>query len=191
MKNLAVFCSGYGSNFEALCEAAKKNKLGARIALMVCDNPTAFALKRAAKYGIPTVVLNPKLFKAREDYEKVIVHILKNQKVDVIALAGFMRIFTPTFIKAYRGRIVNIHPSYLPAFKGAHAIRDAFEAGVKETGVTVHLVNEKVDSGKILAQKKVKITVSDTLASLEKRIHAVEHKLYPKALRAFIKQINR
>ena len=191
MKNLAVFCSGYGSNFEALCEAADKNKLGARIAVMVCDNPAAFALKRAAKYKIPTVVLSPKLFNTRQDYEKVIVHILKNQEVDVIALAGFMRIFTPYFIKAFRGRIVNIHPSYLPAFKGAHAIRDAFDAEVKHTGVTVHLVNEKVDSGKILMQEKVKVAANDTPASLEKRIHAVEHKLYPKALRLFIKQINR
>ena len=189
MKNLAVFCSGYGSNFEALCEAAEKNKLGARIAVMVSDNPAAFALKRAAKHGIPTVVLSPKLFKTREDYEKVIVHILKNQKVDVIALAGFMRIFTPYFIRAFRGRIVNIHPSYLPAFKGAHAIRDAFDAEVKYTGVTVHLVNEKVDSGKILMQEKVRFAANDTLASLEKKIHAVEHKLYPRALRSFIKQI--
>lgn len=189
MIDLAVFCSGNGSNFEALCEAAERNKLGARIAVMVCDNPAAFALERAFKHGIPTVVLSPKLFKARKDYEKLIVRILKSQKVDVIALAGFMRLFSRYFIKAYRGRIVNIHPSYLPAFKGAHAIRDAFEAGAKETGVTVHLVNEKVDSGKILEQEKVKIAASDTLASLEKRIHAVEHKLYPRALRSFIKQI--
>src|SRR3989338_5724568 len=187
MKNLAVFCSGYGSNFEALCEAAKKNKLGARIALMVCDNPTAFALKRAAKYGIPTVVLNPKLFKAREDYEKVIVHLLKNQKVDVIALAGFMRIFTPTFIKAYRGRIVNIPPSYLPNFKGAHAIRDAFEAGVKETGVTVHVVTCELDSGPVLARKKVRISKKDSLGSLEKKIHRVEHDLYPKTIGKYLR----
>lgn len=187
--NLAVFCSGVGSNFEALCEAAKKNKLGARIAVMVCDCPGAFALKRASKYGIPTVTLSPKLFKTREGYEKVIVQLLKSQKVGFIALAGFMRVFSPYFIKAFRGRIVNIHPSTLPAFKGAHAIRDAFEAGVKETGVTVHLVNEKVDSGKILAQEKVKVAASDTLASLEKRIHAVEHKFYPKTLRSYLKQL--
>ncbi len=189
MKSLAVFCSGVGSNFEALCEAAEKNKLGARITVMVSDDPGAFALKRAAKHGIPAVVLSPKLFKTREDYEKVVVQLLKSQKVDLVALAGFMRIFSSYFIRAFRGRIVNIHPSYLPAFKGAHAIRDAFEAGVKETGVTVHLVNEKVDSGKILDQEKVKISPRDTLADLEKRIHAVEHKLYPKTLRSYLKQL--
>ena len=149
---------------------------------MVCDNPKAYALERAKKNDIPVVLLSPKLFPNREAYEKVIVQILKNQKIDLLVLAGFMRILTPYFINAYRGRIINIHPSYLPAFKGAHAIRDAFEAGVKQTGVTVHFVTVKVDAGPIIQQEKLKIDPKDTLEALEKKIHTLEHKLYPKAI---------
>ncbi len=186
MVSLAVFCSGNGSNFEALCGAVKKRTLRAKIALMVCDRPEAFALKRAAKNNVPVFLLSPKVFKSRRDYEKILVRVLKNQKVDLVALAGFMRIFTPYFIGAYRGRIVNVHPSYLPDFKGAHAIRDAFQAGVGETGVSVHLVKAQVDAGPVLAQEKVRILTKDTLKSLEKKIHAVEHRLYPAVIQRFI-----
>ena len=184
---LAVFCSGNGSNFEAIAAAVKKNKLRARIACLVCDKPGARAVERAHRYQVPVVLVNPKLFSSRKDYEKFIVRVLRNQGVEVVILAGFMRILTPHFIRAYQGKILNIHPSYLPQFKGAHAIRDAYEAGVRETGVTVHLVTEDVDTGPILAQERVKIRPSDTLASLEKRIHAVEHRLYPAAIAAFLK----
>ncbi len=156
---------------------------------MVCDNPEAYAIVRARKYGIPVVLIPPKLFAHRRDYEKVVTRILKSQKVDAVALAGFMRIFTATFIGAWRGRVLNIHPSYLPNFKGAHAIRDAFEARVKSTGVTVHLVTAAVDAGPILTQKKVPVRPGDTLASLEKRIHAVEHRIYPAAIRDFLKRL--
>lgn len=189
-RNLAIFCSGNGSNFQAILDAIRRKKLKARVALMVCDKPGAYALERARKADVPVVLVSPKLFSSREDYEKFLVRILKNQKVDVIVLAGFMRIFTPYFINAYRGRILNIHPSYLPAFKGAHAIHDAFEAKVPETGVTVHLVTVKIDAGPILAQKKVKIERNDTLESLEKRIHAVEHNLYPMAIGDYLKKHN-
>ena len=153
---------------------------------MVCDNPKAYALKRAHEHHIPVVLISPKLFKSREAYEKILIRILKNQDVGLVALAGFMRILTPTFVKAYRNKIVNIHPAYLPHFKGAHAIRDAFEARVKETGVTVHLVTNQLDSGPIILQQKVKILKHDTLESLEKRIHAVEHRLYPLAIKKLI-----
>ena len=183
---LAVFCSGYGSNFQALIEAVQKKKLRAEIALLVCDNPKAYALQRAKKHGVPAVLLSPKLFSSRQAYEKVIIKILKNQKIDFIILAGFMRILTPYFIGAYRRRILNIHPSFLPDFKGAHAIRDAFGARVRETGVTVHFVTEKVDAGPIILQEKVTINREDTLQSLEKKIHSVEHKLYPKAIQRTI-----
>lgn len=156
---------------------------------MVCDNPKAYALKRAAKFDIPIVLLSPKHFKDRKDYEKIIVRILKLEKIDLVVLAGFMRILTPYFVGAYSNRIVNIHPSLLPAFKGAHAIRDAFEAGVKETGVTVHHVIPAVDAGKPILRRKVKISKSDTLASLEKKIHAVEHTLYPQAIRLALRKL--
>ena len=187
LPRLAVFCSGVGSNFQAILDAVRSKKLHAVVALMVCDDPKAYALKRAARRHVPTILLSPKHFKKREDYERVIVRILKNEKIDAVVLAGFMRIFTPTFIRAYRGRVLNIHPSALPNFKGAHAIRDAFEAGVKETGVTVHLVTQDVDAGPVLARKKVKIRKGDTLEALEARIHRVEHVLYPAAVERFLK----
>jgi phosphoribosylglycinamide formyltransferase-1 len=186
MRNLAVFCSGNGSNFEAILRAVRRGKLKARVALMVCDNPKAYALERARKHQIPVVLISPKLFSKRQDYEKIIARILKNQQVDLVVLAGFMRILTPTFIHAYRDKIINIHPSYLPAFKGAHAIRDAFEAGVRETGVTVHRVTAEVDAGRVILQRRVKISKKDTLTSLEAKIHRVEHQLYPLAIQRYL-----
>ena len=180
---LAVFCSGFGSNFQAIINAVRGRKLNASIALMVCDNPKAFALQRAKKHGIPVVLLSPKHFKTRQAYEKLIMSILKHEKIDLVVLAGFMQILTPAFVRAYRKRILNIHPALLPKFKGAHAIRDAFDAGVPETGVTVHYVTEKVDAGPNILQQKVKVSKKDTLKSLEKKIHRVEHQLYPKAIR--------
>lgn len=153
---------------------------------MICDNPKAYALVRAKKHDIPVVLLSPKHFKKREDYEKVITSILKLEKIDLIVLAGFMRILTPFFINAFRGKVINIHPSYLPDFKGAHAIRDAFEARVPSTGVSVHIVTKEVDGGPILKQEKVKILKSDTLKTLETKIHKVEHRLYPVAIKQFL-----
>jgi phosphoribosylglycinamide formyltransferase-1 len=183
---LAVFCSGNGSNFEAILGAIRSRTLKAEVAAMVCDNPKAYAIRRANRHGIPVVVLSPKFFPSRRAYEKLIVRILRTQNVEAIALAGFMRILTPYFIRTFRGRILNIHPSLLPAFKGAHAIRDAFEAKVKTTGVTVHVVTEKLDSGPILAQKKVAVLKSDTFKKFESKIHLAEHRLYPQAIQKFI-----
>lgn len=187
--NLAVFCSGYGSNFEAILDAVRKKRLAANVVLMVCDNPRAPALRRSAKYGVPVFLARPKLFRSREAYERLLVRVLKSQHVELIALAGFMRILSPYFIRAYRRRILNIHPALLPRFKGARAIRDAFEAGVRETGVTVHLVTEDVDAGPILMQRKVSLSKRDTLESLERKIHGVEHKLYPLAIKKWMRQM--
>ncbi len=165
----------------------RRKKLKADLALLVCDNPKAYAVKRGVKHGIPALVANPRLFGSRQDYEKFVLRILKNQKVGLVILAGFMRILTPYFIRAYRNKILNIHPSLLPAFKGAHAIGDAFKAGVKETGATVHLVTEKLDSGPILAQKKIRVAKTDSLKSLEEKIHRLEHRLYPSAIEDYLK----
>ena len=158
---------------------------------MVCDDAKAYALTRARRHGIPVVLMNPKLFKTREDYERVIVSILKNEGVDLVVLAGFMRILTPCLIRAFPKRILNIHPALLPAFKGAHAIRDAYEAGVKETGVTVHYVTPEVDSGPVILQEKVKVSKRDTLKTLEMKIHRVEHRLYPAAIKKIMGQRRR
>jgi phosphoribosylglycinamide formyltransferase-1 len=179
---LAFFCSGYGSNFQAILDTIRAGGLKAAAALMVCDNPKAYALRRARKYDVPVVLLRPRLFKTREDYERVIARILKNEKVDLVILAGFMRILSPFFVRAFRNRILNIHPSLLPAFKGAHAIQDALAAGVPETGVTVHYVTDDLDAGPIILQEKVRILKTDTVKTLETRIHQVEHRLYPLAI---------
>ncbi len=187
--NIAVFCSGFGSNFQAIIAAIEKKKLRAFVALMVCDSPKAYALERARKHGIPVFLFNPRLFKKREDYEKIVISVLKSQAVELVVLAGFMRVLTPYFVRAYRNRILNIHPALLPNFKGAHAIRDAFEARVKVTGVTVHFVTADVDAGPAILQKRVKIAKSDTLESLEKKIHRVEHEIYPKAIARVIRQL--
>ncbi len=185
---IAVFCSGFGSNFQAILDAIDKKKLKASIAVMVCDNPKAYALARARRHKIPVFLFSSKLFKKREDYERIVVGVLRSQKVDLVVLAGFMRILSPYFVRAYRNRIINIHPALLPNFKGAHAIRDAFEAKVKETGVTVHFVTAKVDSGSPIIQKKVKISKGDTLKSLEAKIHRVEHRIYPLAIKRLTKR---
>ena len=184
--NLAVFASGRGSNFSAISRAIKNNKIKVKLRILVCDQPQAPVIKRAQIAGVRVVLVSRQDFSSRLDFEAVIIQRLKNYKIDLIALAGFMRLLSPDFVKRYRNRIMNIHPSLLPAFKGAHAIADAYEAGVDSTGVTVHFIDEKVDHGPVILQRKIKIGDKDTLASLEKRIHLLEHKLYPQAIELFI-----
>ncbi len=182
MKNIAVFASGNGTNLSAISDNIAKGVLKARIALVVSDCKDAFALQRAKKAGIKTLLFDPKKFETKEDYEKYIEANLKKEKVELIVLAGFMRIVSPYLIRKYKNRILNIHPALLPAFKGGHAIKDAFEYGAKVTGVTVHLVDEKVDHGPIILQEAVAIADTDSLKSLEEKIHKVEHKLYSEAI---------
>jgi phosphoribosylglycinamide formyltransferase-1 len=184
---VAVFVSGSGSNLEALIRAERAGRLKAEIALVVCDNPDAFAIARANKYGKPVFLCEPKAFGSREDFEKAVVEVLKKDKIGLVALAGFMRILTPFFVNAFRGRILNVHPSLLPAFPGASAIRDAFQHGAKVTGVTVHFVTEELDGGPIILQRSIKIGPHETLDGLEAKVHSVEHRLYPEAVRLFAK----
>ena len=184
--NLAVFASGRGSDFSAIVRAIKQGKIKARLRILVCDQPQASVIKRAQNAGVRVVLVSRQDFTSRFDFEAAIIQRLKNYKIDLIVLAGFMRLFSPDFVKRYRNRVMNIHPSLLPAFKGAQAIKDAFDAQVDSTGVTVHFIDEKVDHGPIILQQKIKIRSKDTLVSLEKRIHSVEHKLYPRAINLFI-----
>ncbi len=179
---VAVFCSGSGSNFEAICKNASKGLLDCQIVCMFCDRPDAYAFVRAEKLGVPSLFLSPKAYKDKSAYEKAIVKELALFNVDWIVLAGYMRILSPYFIRKFRNRIVNIHPSLLPAFKGADAIGDALKYGAKITGVTVHLVDEQVDHGPIIMQKAVEIKQGDDKDTLAQRIHRVEHKLYTQAL---------
>ncbi|MBU0547316.1 MAG: phosphoribosylglycinamide formyltransferase [Candidatus Omnitrophica bacterium] len=184
--NLAIFASGNGSNFSAIVEAIKQSKVKVKLVILVCDKPEAFVIKRAQKAKVQVILARREDFANRLDFERAIIHRLKSYSIDLIALAGFMRILSPTFVKQYRKRILNIHPSLLPAFKGAHAIKDALDYKASFTGVTVHFVDEKMDHGPVILQKQVKIRSSDTLASLEKRIHDLEHRLYPQAIKLFL-----
>lgn len=183
--NLAVLASGNGSNFQAIADSVKRKELNINLTLLVCDNPDAFVLKRAEKAGIKSVLVKREDYSSKRDFEDEIIRLLKENRIDLIVMAGFMRMITPKFVGCYKNRILNIHPSLLPAFKGAEAIKDAFEYGAKVTGVTVHFVDEEMDHGPIILQAAVEIKEKDTLESLGERIHAAEHKLYPYAIKIF------
>jgi len=184
--NIAVFASGRGTNFGAIIRAVKKGKIKANLSLLLCDNPKAGALGRAKRAGIKIALVKREDFASKEDFENKIIAYLEENKIDLIALAGFMRMLSPEFVGRYRGHILNIHPALLPSFKGTQAIKDAFDYGVKVTGVTVHFVDEKMDHGPIILQQALKIEEDDTLESLEKKIHKIEHCLYPEAIRLYV-----
>jgi len=180
--NIAVFASGKGSNFSAIIKAAKKGKISGAIALLVCDQEKAGVLNKAKRAEVKTAVILRKQFASKTDFENKIIQALKENNIKLIVLAGFMRLLSPEFVKLYSGQILNIHPSLLPAFKGGQSIQDAFNYGVKITGVTAHFVDEEMDHGPIILQETIKIKKTDTLQSLEARIHRLEHKLYPQAI---------
>lgn len=184
--NIAVFASGRGTNFSAIARAVKKGKIKANLSLLVCDNPQAQAIGRAKRAGIKVALVKREDFPAKSDFENKIMQYLEENNIDLIVLAGFMRILSAELVKKYAGRIMNIHPALLPSFKGAEGIKDAFDYGVKVTGVTVHFVDEEMDHGPIILQAPVKIEENDTLESLEAKIHKLEHKLYPQAIRLFV-----
>lgn len=184
--NIAVLCSGNGSNLQAIIDSVRSGYIPAEIALVVSDNKNAFALERAKKAGIETLVLNKKDFKAREDFDREIIKSLRAKKVELVVLAGFMRLLSGSFIKEYKNRIVNIHPALLPSFKGTHGVRDALEYGAKVTGPTVHFVDEKLDNGPIILQKAVEVKEGDTEKALLERIHMEEHRIYPEAIKLFV-----
>ncbi|MFA6383969.1 MAG: phosphoribosylglycinamide formyltransferase [Candidatus Omnitrophota bacterium] len=185
MMNIAVFASGTGSNFAAIAREVKQGKLSCGIKLLVCDNPRAKVIDKARKAGVEVFVIDRGAFAEKKDFENAIAARLKKDRIDLIVLAGFMRLLSAQFVRAFHNRIINIHPALLPAFKGGHAIADAFAYGAKLTGVTVHFVDERMDHGPIIAQEAIPIKDNDTLAALEKRIHVREHKLYPEIIRLF------
>ncbi len=185
---IAIFASGSGSNFEALATACAEGRIPAEVAVMVCDKPTAGVIERAERLGIEALVLSPKEFASKEEYEMAILDRLSELRVEVIALAGYMRIITDVLLTAYPDRILNVHPSLLPAFKGAKAIEQALAYGVKWFGVTIHLVNEQLDSGAILDQAAFRYEGS-SVKELEGMVHATEHPLYVATLARFIEEI--
>ncbi len=188
---LAVFASGSGSNFEAIVRAFQADQHNAEVALLVCDRPDAFVLKRAETLGIPSVAFQPKSFDSKEAYEQEVLDHLLGASIDLVVLAGYMRIVGNTLLKAYPNKLMNIHPSLLPRYPGKQGIVDAFEDGATQTGVTVHIVDEGIDTGPILAQETVAIEPDDTIESLERKIHALEHELFPQVIQTYIKKLQK
>lgn len=184
---LAIFASGRGSNFAAILKAVKKGKVAATVELLVCDTPSAAVIQKAQKGGVKVALVERQRFASTAEFEAAIIRQLQEAGIELIVLAGFMRMLGPSLIQRYRGRIINIHPALLPAFKGAAGIHDAFFYGVKVTGVTVHFVDEEMDHGPIILQQAVVVRPTDTLESLEARIHATEHRLYPQAIQLLVK----
>lgn len=182
---IAVLVSGRGSNLEALLEATRRPGFPARIVLVVSDRERARALERAAAHGVPSVFLNPKDFGDRDTYDAAVSRVLAEHRIGLVCLAGFMRILSRAFVRAWQGRLMNIHPSLLPAFPGLHPQRQALDAGARISGATVHFVDEGIDTGPIVLQSSVPVEAEDTEETLAARILVEEHRLYPQAVRLF------
>ncbi|MFE1245798.1 phosphoribosylglycinamide formyltransferase [Fictibacillus sp. NPDC058756] len=179
MKRIAVFASGSGSNFQAIADAVENGTLKAEIQLLICDKPGAKVIERARKLNIPIFTFVPNTFASKAHFEKEIVNELEGHSVEFIVLAGYMRLIGNVLLDAFEGRIVNIHPSFLPAFPGKDAVGQALEANVAETGVTVHYVDSGMDTGPIIEQVKIPVLPGDTRETLQQRIQKAEHQLYP------------
>lgn len=183
---LAVLVSGRGSNLQAIIGNIEDNNMAADIVLVLSNVKDAFALERGKKHGLDTLFLDPKTFPRREEYENKMTEVLQSKSVDLICLAGFMRVLGKNFINAFPGKIINIHPSLLPAFPGLDAQKKALEHGAKFSGCTVHFVNEEVDGGPIILQSAVPVLDEDNTQSLSDRILEQEHIIYPKAIQLII-----
>ena len=182
---LGILISGNGSNLQSIIDNIEKGSLKAIIKIVISNNPEAYGITRAKKHGIPVVVLKNGDFKNKEEFNLELIRILKNNYVDLVILAGFMRIITPTLLKAFPHKIMNIHPALLPSFPGIHGQKQALEYGVKLSGCTVHLVDEGVDTGPIIIQSAVQVFDDDTEETLAARILEEEHRIYPQAIQFF------
>lgn len=186
MKNIAIFASGSGSNFQAIVDAVQAGLLNANISLLVCDQPGAYVIERARAANIPSYIFRAKDYPSKEDFENEIALLLKNRNVEWVVLAGYMRLIGPTLLKQYEGRIINIHPSLLPDFPGKDAIGQAIAARAQWSGVTIHYVDEGMDTGPIIAQERTRLEEDETRESLQRKIQAIEHKLYPSILQMLL-----
>lgn len=178
---IGILLSGSGTNFQAIADATAEG-LPIEIAHVVSSRPDAYGIERAKALGLPVLVLNREVYADPKAADQMIVDTLKASGVEYVVMAGYMRMVTSVLLDAFPNRILNLHPALLPSFKGAHAIQDAYDAGVKVTGVTVHFANEEYDKGPIIAQRAVTVRETDTVESLEERIHDVEHEIYPQVL---------
>ena len=179
---IAIMASGNGSNFEAIVKSRNNRRINVDVALLIVNKEKCPAINKAKFYGIDYIYIDHRKYNDRETYDKEILRILREHNVEAIIMAGWMRIVTSVLIKAYNNKIINIHPSLLPSFKGTNSIKRALNSGVKITGCTVHKVIEEIDSGEILAQAAVKINNNDNLESLTKKIQSLEHVILPKAI---------
>lgn len=182
MLPLAVLISGSGSNLQSIIDKIEEGKLKAEIKVVISNNPEAYGLKRAEKHGLPTEVVEHSKFSSREDFEKELVKIIKGKDVQVVILAGFMRILSSFFVSSFPQKILNIHPALLPSFPGLHGQKQAADYGVKISGCTVHFVDEKMDHGPIIIQAAVPALAEDDADSLGARILRWEHRIYPQAI---------
>lgn len=185
MKKICVLASGAGTNLEAILKAAAAGKISGQVVLVISDREEAKALERARKRKIETLFLNPKDYKTRLDYDLALKEAINKAGADLVVLAGFMRFLSKEFVESFPNKIVNIHPSLLPAFPGVNSVAEALDYGVKVTGCTVHFVDEGMDTGPIILQEAVPVIKSDTAQTLLERIHAKEYRLYPHAIDLF------
>ncbi len=190
MKRLAVFASGTGSNFEAIADAIQTGHLKAKLVLLVSDRPRAAVVAKAKARGIPTFTFQARNHVDKASYEQAILDQLHLFAVDFIALAGYMRLIGPTILTAFPRRIVNIHPSLLPKYKGLDAIGQAMADGAQTTGVTIHYVDAGMDTGEVIAQRELDLSNLHSRDEIEQRIHAIEHELYPSTLHQLLEEIS-
>lgn len=188
MKRVAVLASGFGSNLEAILEAQSRAEIQGKVVLVISDRRDAKALERAEKRGIKNLFIDPRSYGGRENYDLALAEVLKSEEVDLIVLAGFMRLLTPYFVKSFPLKIINIHPSLLPSFPGTDGIEQAYAYGVKISGCTVHFVDEGLDSGPIILQESVPLIQEESIKTLKQRIQALEHRLYPIAIDLFCRE---
>lgn len=183
MVKVAVFASGNGGNFQSIVEKVKSGEAkGFIVELLIVDKEKAFALERAKQLGVKGIFVNPKSFSTKAEYEKEIIKILKENGIEYIVLAGYMRIISEVLLNEYDRKIINIHPAHLPEFPGKDGIGDAYRAGVDKTGVTIHYVDSGVDTGEIIYQERLEINKNWSLEELAEEIHKIEHRIYPMTL---------
>ena len=179
---IGVLISGSGTNLQAIIDRCADGSLDARVSVVISNHASAFGLERARRAGIPAVYVDRARFSTNSEYNHAIVEALEQHGVDLVVMAGYMRLLGREVLDAFPQRVINLHPALLPSFPGASGIRDAFEYGVKVTGVTVHFADEVFDRGPIIAQEPIRIEEDDTVETLEAKIHAVEHRLLPEAI---------
>lgn len=189
MVNIAVFASGSGTNFETILQHIEDGSLPVQCQCLIVDKEQAYARTRAKQHQIEEYYFNPKSYPNKEAYETDILKVLKEKKVDLIVLSGYMRFIGKVLLEAYPKAIINLHPAYLPEFPGAHSIQDAFEAGVSQTGVTVHYVDEGVDTGPIIRQERVPIDPNWNLETLEEHVHAMEYDLFWQVIKSVAEEM--